>query len=122
MFVVRLSHSGQAFHVAFATQAKEAFLEGPVLAFEDFGAVPAHGRHQQQPVKLKLARALNLASNARDTLVMRRLLDGDNDQRRRDANCRARAQTTCPLRPINAGNLRSLPDSPVHRLTCGQAG
>jgi hypothetical protein len=34
MFVVRLSHSGQAFHVAFATQAQEAFLEGHVLAFE----------------------------------------------------------------------------------------
>jgi hypothetical protein len=28
MFVMRLSHSGKAFHVAFATQAQEAFLEG----------------------------------------------------------------------------------------------
>jgi hypothetical protein len=54
---MRLSHSGKAFHVAFATQAQEAFPEGRVLAFEDFGAVPAHGRHQQQPVNLKLARA-----------------------------------------------------------------
>jgi len=26
MFVMRLSHSGKAFHVAFATQAQEAFL------------------------------------------------------------------------------------------------
>ena len=41
MFVMRLSHSGRAFHVAFATQAQEAFLEGHVLAFEYFGAVPA---------------------------------------------------------------------------------
>src|SRR5215831_9712545 len=41
MFVMRLSHSGRAFHVAFATQAQEAFLEGHVLAFEHFGAVPA---------------------------------------------------------------------------------
>jgi transposase len=40
MFVMRLSHSGRAFHVAFATQAQEAFLEGHVLAFEYFGAVP----------------------------------------------------------------------------------
>jgi len=31
----------------------------------------ANDRHQQQPVNLKLARALNPASNARDTLVMR---------------------------------------------------
>ena len=38
---MRLSHSGRAFHVAFATQAQEAFLEGHVLAFEHFGAVPA---------------------------------------------------------------------------------
>ena len=29
MFVMRLSHSGKAFHVAFATQAQEAFLGGP---------------------------------------------------------------------------------------------
>jgi transposase len=41
MFVMRLSHSGRAFHVAFATQAQEAFLEGHVLAFEYFGAIPA---------------------------------------------------------------------------------
>jgi transposase len=31
VFVMRLSHSGRAFHVAFATQAQEAFLEGHVL-------------------------------------------------------------------------------------------
>ena len=41
LFVMRLSCSGRAFHVAFATQAQEAFLEGHVLAFEYFGAVPA---------------------------------------------------------------------------------
>jgi transposase len=40
MFVMRLSHSGKAFHIAFATQAQEAFLEGHVLAFEYFGACP----------------------------------------------------------------------------------
>jgi len=40
MFVMRLSCSGRAFHVAFATQAQEAFLEGHVLAFQHFGGVP----------------------------------------------------------------------------------
>jgi len=41
MFVMRLSHSGKAFHVAFATQAQEAFQEGHVLGFAYFGALPA---------------------------------------------------------------------------------
>jgi hypothetical protein len=45
MFVMRLSHSGRAFHVAFATQAQEAFLEGHVLGFAHFGAVPARIRY-----------------------------------------------------------------------------
>jgi len=44
MFVMRLSCSGRAFHVAFATQAQEAFLEGHVLAFEYFGAAPGRVR------------------------------------------------------------------------------
>ncbi len=43
MFVMRLSHSGKAFHVAFGTQAQEAFLEGHVLGFEHFGGVPGPG-------------------------------------------------------------------------------
>jgi len=47
MFVMRLSHSGRAFHVAFATQAQEAFLEGHVLAFECFGAVPGRVRYDK---------------------------------------------------------------------------
>ena len=42
---MRLSHSGKAFHVAFATQAQEAFLEGHVLAFEHFGSVPGRIRY-----------------------------------------------------------------------------
>jgi len=45
MFVMRLSCSGRAFHVAFATQAQEAFFEGHVLAFEYFGAVPGRVRY-----------------------------------------------------------------------------
>ncbi|MGH9286384.1 MAG: IS21 family transposase, partial [Acidimicrobiales bacterium] len=40
MFCMRLSHSGRGFHLAFANQAQEAFLEGHVEAFERFGGVP----------------------------------------------------------------------------------
>ena len=46
---MRLSHSGRAFHVAFATQAQEAFLEGHVLALQHFGAVPARIRPENVP-------------------------------------------------------------------------
>jgi transposase len=45
LFVLRLSCSGRAFHVAFATQAQEAFLEGHVLAFEHLGGVPGRIRY-----------------------------------------------------------------------------
>jgi transposase len=45
MFVMRLSHSGRAFHVAYGTQAQEAFLEGHVLAFQHFGAVVGRVRY-----------------------------------------------------------------------------
>jgi len=40
MFVLRLSHSGKAFHVAYANQAQESFLDGHVRAFEALGGVP----------------------------------------------------------------------------------
>lgn len=45
MFVMRLSCSGRAFHVAFGTQAQEAFFEGHVAAFAHFGGVPARIRY-----------------------------------------------------------------------------
>lgn len=41
MFCMRLSYSGRAYHLAFANQATEAFLEGHVEAFAHFGGVPA---------------------------------------------------------------------------------
>ena len=72
-------------------------------------------------MNMKLAQALNPASDARDTLVMRRSLGDDEDQgaaepavmrdRRRRARC-------VPDRPVNAGYLRSLADSLMRRLTC----
>lgn len=40
MFCMRLSYSGRGFHLAFANQAQEAFLEGHVEAFDHFGGVP----------------------------------------------------------------------------------
>jgi len=41
MFVLRLSHSGKAVHVAYANQAQESFLDGHVQAFARLGGVPA---------------------------------------------------------------------------------
>jgi transposase len=40
MFVLRLSHSGKAAHIAYANQAQESFLDGHVRAFDTFGGVP----------------------------------------------------------------------------------
>ena len=40
MFVLRLSHSGRAVHIAYANQAQESFLDGHVKAFEALGGVP----------------------------------------------------------------------------------
>jgi transposase len=40
MFVLRLSHSGKAVHLAYANQAQESFLDGHVRAFELLGGVP----------------------------------------------------------------------------------
>jgi transposase len=45
LFVLRLSASGKAFHVAFASQAAEAFLEGHVQAFQALGGVPRRIRY-----------------------------------------------------------------------------
>ncbi len=40
MFCLRLSHSGRAFHYAYANQSQESFLDGHVRAFEALGGVP----------------------------------------------------------------------------------
>ena len=40
MFVLRLSHSGKAIHVAYANQAQESFLDGHVQGFARLGGVP----------------------------------------------------------------------------------
>ncbi len=63
LLVLRLSCSGRAFHVAFATQAQEAFLEGHVLAFEYFGAVP--GRIRYDNLKPAVTRVLKAGTAPR---------------------------------------------------------
>ena len=66
MFVLRLSYSGRAFHVAFATQAQEAFLEGHVLAFEHFGAVPGRIRYDNlKPAVVRVLRGRDRAEAER---------------------------------------------------------
>src|SRR6266536_602837 len=56
-FVMRLSHSGRGFAVAFAHQAQEAFFEGHVRAFAHFGGVPA-GRIRYDGLKPAVTRIL----------------------------------------------------------------
>jgi transposase len=66
MFVLRLSCSGRAFHVAFATQAQEAFLEGHVLALEYFGAVPGRVRYDNLgPAVVRVLRGRDRAESER---------------------------------------------------------
>jgi transposase len=66
MFVMRLSCSGRAFHVAFTTQAQEAFLEGHVLAFEYFGAVPGRVRYDNLgPAVVRVLRGRDRAESER---------------------------------------------------------
>ena len=66
MFVLRLSCSGRAFHVAFATQAQEAFLEGHVLGLEYFGAVPARIRYDNLgPAVIRVLKGRDRAESER---------------------------------------------------------
>jgi len=66
MFVMRLSHSGKAFHVAFATQAQEAFLEGHVLAFAHFGSVPGRIRYDNlKPAVIRVLRGRDRTESER---------------------------------------------------------
>ena len=66
MFVLRLSCSGRAFYVAFATQAQEAFLEGHVLALEYFGAVPGRVRYDNlKPAVIRVLRGRDRAESER---------------------------------------------------------
>lgn len=70
MFVLRLSHSGKAFHVAFATQAQEAFLQGHVLAFAHLGGVPARIRYDNlKPAVVRVLRGRDRTESERFTAL-----------------------------------------------------
>jgi hypothetical protein len=66
LFVLRLSCSGRAFHVAFATQAQEAFLEGHVLAFEHLDGVPGRIRYDNlKPAVIRVLKGRDRAEAER---------------------------------------------------------
>jgi transposase len=72
MFVMRLSHSSRAFHVAFGTQAQEAFLEGHVLAFEHFGGVPGRVRYDNlKPAVVRVLKGRDRTESERLTALRR---------------------------------------------------
>jgi hypothetical protein len=80
----------------------------------------ANDRRQPHALNLKETQALNSRATHGNTLVMRRSLGGDEDQGADlpTVVCDARRRARCvPDRPVNGGNLRSLADSPVRRLT-----
>lgn len=66
MFVMRLSCSGRAFHVAFTTQGQEAFLQGHVLAFAHFTGVPGRIRYDNlKPAVIKVLKGRNRTESDR---------------------------------------------------------
>lgn len=66
MFVMRLSCSGRAFHVAFTTQGQEAFLHGHVLAFIHFAGVPVRIRYDNlKPAVVKVLKGRNRSESDR---------------------------------------------------------
>jgi transposase len=70
MFVMRLSHSGKAFHIAFSTQAQEAFLEGHVLAFAHFGGVPGRVRYDNlKPAVIRVLKGRDRTESERFTAL-----------------------------------------------------
>ena len=70
MFVMRLSHSGKAFYVAFGTQAQEAFLEGHVLAFAYFGGVPGRVRYDNlKPAVVRVLKGRDRSESERFTAL-----------------------------------------------------
>jgi hypothetical protein len=66
MFVMRLSHSGRAFHMAFGNQAQESFLEGHVRAFEHFAGVPGRVRYDNlKPAVVRVLRGRDRVESER---------------------------------------------------------
>lgn len=70
MFAMRLSASGKTFHHGFANQAQEAFLEGHVRAFENFGGVPARIRYDNlKPAVVRILKGRDRVENDRFTAL-----------------------------------------------------
>ncbi|MBA3861539.1 MAG: IS21 family transposase, partial [Solirubrobacterales bacterium] len=70
LFVMRLSHSGRAYAVAFAHQAQEAFLEGHVQAFAHFDGVPARIRYDNlKDAVVRVLRGRDRVENQRFTAL-----------------------------------------------------
>jgi transposase len=70
LFVMRLSASGKGFHRAFANQAQEAFLEGHVLGFEQFGGCPRRIRYDNlKPAVARVLQGRNRAETERFILL-----------------------------------------------------
>jgi transposase len=66
MFVMRLSHSGRAFHMAFGNQAQESFLEGHVRGFEYFARVPGRIRYDNlKPAVVRVLRGRDRVESER---------------------------------------------------------
>ena len=57
MFVMRLSNSGRAVHIAYGNVGTEAFLDGHVQSFEIFGGVPT-GKVRYDNLKPAVLRVL----------------------------------------------------------------
>jgi transposase len=61
---------GGAFHIAFGTQAQEAFLEGHVLAFEHFGGVPGRVRYDNlKPAVVRVLKGRDRTESERFTAL-----------------------------------------------------
>jgi transposase len=100
MFVMRLSHSGRAFHVAFGTRAQEAFLEGHVLAFEHFGGIPARVRYDN--LKPAVVRVLK----GRDRTESERFAALRSHYGFDSPTCRSASGARCSLTPARRRDRR----------------
>jgi hypothetical protein len=124
MFVMQLSHSGRAFHVAFGTQAQESFLEGHVLAFQHFGGVPGRVRYDNvKPAVVRVLHGRDRAESERFTLLRsyyefdsffcRPGIDGTHE--RGGVEGEDRPLPPPPPRPCPEGRLAGRAQRAVHR-------
>ncbi len=107
MFVLRLSHSGRAFHVAFGTQAQEAFLEGHVLAFDHLGGVPGLVRYDNlKPAVIRVLRGRDRTESERFIALRSHRGGGQREESSGDLNwvLLVGEQGACPFLPPAQSN------------------